>query len=161
MMARWIRAGQVGPIDFDEACGRLALAQPRDACPIVLWGEGEAQHPFALIAPSRLAPGNRLRWAAWGLAPAAAAYRQFGVPAYLNDNELWLHGQPIAQSLAEMIGGCVVVASSFLARFPRSCVSTPPGALEQAYRLRLEAQHGWQFEHSWPTRPEALRCAVA
>jgi hypothetical protein len=161
MMARWIRMGSIEPLDFDEACGRVALAQARDACPIVLWGEGEAQHPFALIAPARLAPGNRLRWASWGLSPAAAAYRQFGVPAYLNDNELWLQGRPIAESVVEMIGGCVVVASSFIAQFPRSLVRTPPGALEQAYRLRLEAQHGWQFDHSWPTRPEAVTYAVA
>ena len=27
--------------------------------------------------------------------------------------------------------------------------------LEQAFRLRLEAQHGWGFEFSWPSRPEA------
>ena len=37
----------------------------------------------------------------------------------------------------------------------------PSLELEQAFRLRLEAQHGWQFEHSWPTRPETVDCAVA
>jgi hypothetical protein len=114
-----------------------------------------------VIAPLRLAPGNRLRWPSWGLAPAVAAYRQFGVPAYLNDNELWLHGRRIAESVVERLGQCVVVASSFLAQFPAKCVPTPPAALEEAYRLRLEAQHGWQFEHSWPTRPETFDCAVA
>ena len=161
MMARWIRMGTIGPLDFDEACGRLALAQAHGASPIVLWGEGAGEYPFALIAPLRLAPGNRLRWASWGLAPAVAAYRQFDVPAYLNDNELWLHGRRIAQSVAETIGECLVVASSFLVQFPAKCVPTPSAALEQAYRLRLEAQHGWQFDHSWPTRPETLDCAVA
>lgn len=161
MMARWIRMGSVDALDFDEACGRVALAQSSVASPIVLWGEGEDSYPFALIAPLRLAPGNRLRWASWGLAPAVAAYRQFGLPAYLNDNELCLHGRRIADSVAEAIGGCLVVASSFLAQFPAKCVPTPTAALEQAYRLRLEAQHGWQFEHSWPTRPETLDCAVA
>lgn len=161
MMARWIRMGSVAPLDFDEACGRVASVQPRGASPIVLWGEGEAAYPFALIAPLRLAPGNRLRWASWGLSPAVAAYRQFGLPAYLEGNELCLHGRRIAESVAEAIGECLVVASSFLAQFPAKCVPTPSAALEQAYRLRLEAQHGWQFEHSWPTRPETLDCAVA
>jgi hypothetical protein len=161
MMARWIRLGSIEPLDFDEACARVAAAQWRGASPIVLWGEGEAAYPFALIAPLRLAPGNRLRWLSWGLAPAIAAYRQFGVPAYLNENELWLHGRRIADSIAEPIGQCVVVASSFLAQFPAKCVPTPGPALEQAYRLRLEAQHGWEFEHSWPTRPETLDYAVA
>ncbi len=153
--------GRVDPIDFDEVCGRVAFAQAPEASPIVLWGEDDAQYPFALIAPLRLAPGNPLRWRSWGLAPAVAAYRQFGVPAYLNDNELWLHGRPIAQSIGEAIGACLVVASSFLAQFPATCTATPSAALEQAYRLRLEAQHGWQFEHSWPTRPETLDYAVA
>jgi hypothetical protein len=161
MRARWIRLGSIDVLDFDEACERLSLAQSSTALPVVLWGEGERQHPFALIAPLRRAPGNRLGWPAWGLAPAVAAYRQFGVPAYLNDNEIWLHGRRIAESLVERVGQCVVVASSFLTQFPAKCVPTPPVALEQAYRLRLEAQHGWQFEHSWPTRPETLDCAVA
>jgi hypothetical protein len=25
----------------------------------------------------------------------------------------------------------------------------PSEALEVAFRLRLEAQHGWEFDHSW------------
>ena len=47
-------------------------------------------------------------------------------------------------------------ASSFLMRFPGSCVATPSFELEQAFRMRLEAQHGWQFDHSWPTQPECI-----
>lgn len=161
MMARWMRLGETGALDFDAACGRTALAQARGASPIVLWGESERAFPFALIVPLRLAPGRRLRWASWGLAPAVAAYRQFGVPAYLNDNELWLHGRRIAESVVEGIGECLVVASSFLAHFPATCVATPSAALEHAFRLRLEAQHGWQFEHAWPARPQALDYAHA
>jgi len=30
----------------------------------------------------------------------------------------------------------------------------PSRDLEDAFRVRLEAQHGWQFDHSWPTEPE-------
>jgi hypothetical protein len=161
MMARWIRLGRVEPLDFDEACARFAVAQPRLASPILAWGEGADEFPFALVVPLRLAPGTRLRWPSWGLAPAVAAYRQFGVPAYLEDGEMWLHGRRIAQSLVATLGECVVVASSFLMQFPATCVATPSAALEQAFRMRLEAQHGWQFEHSWPNRRELVDCAFA
>lgn len=161
MNARWIRLGSVDSLGFDEACARLAGVQHPGASPIVLWGEDEEQYPFAVIAPHCRAPGNRLRWRAWGLAPAVATYRQFGVPAYLNDNELWLHGRPVAATVVQTIGACVVVASSFLRQFPDKCVPTPSRELEHAFRLRLEAQHGWQFEHSWPTRPERLDYALA
>ena len=165
MMARWIRFSlsrdPAGSLDFESACAGLAAAQPRSAPPILLWGEAEARYPFALIAPLRLAPGKRWRWPAWGLAAAVAAYRQFGVPAYLNDDQLWLHGRRIAESLVETLGECVVIGSSFLARFPASCVPTPSRELEQAFRLRLEAQHGWQFEHSWPRGAELPALAAA
>jgi len=79
------------------------------------------------------------------------------VPAYL-DGELYLHGRDIAQSRVLAMGECAVIASSFLMRFPGSCVATPSFELEQAFRLRLEAQHGWQFDHSWPTE---LECTAA
>jgi hypothetical protein len=52
------------------------------------------------------------------------------------------------------IGECAVVASSFLLQFPAKCVAVPSRDLEDAFRIRLEAQHGWQFDHSWPTEPE-------
>jgi len=153
MKARWIRLGAIGQRDFDAAYAALAAAQPRAAAPALLWGEEAARYPFALIAPLKFAPGLRRRWLSWGLAAAVATYRQFGVPAYLND-ELFLHGCDIAQSRAAVIGECAVIASSFLMRFPGSCVATPSLELEHAFRLRLEAQHGWQFDHSWPTAPE-------
>jgi hypothetical protein len=165
MMARWIRfslsRGPGGALDFDSACGGLAAAQPKSASPILLWGEAESSYPFALIAPLRFAPGKRMRWLSWGLAPAVAAYRQFDVPAYLNDGDLWLHGRRISAGLVETVGECVVVASSFIKQFPAKCVATPSSMLEQAFRLRLEAQHGWQFEHSWPSPAEMPACAVA
>ena len=161
MLARWIRSAGLAPHEFEAAGRRLAVAQPRQAAPILLWGEGEASYPFALIAPLRLAPGKRWRWAAWGLAAAVAAYRQFGVRAYLQDDALWLHGRRVADSAVEVAGECVVIASAFLMSFPSSCVATPSTALEQAFRLRLEAQHGWQFEHSWPSGAELPALAAA
>jgi hypothetical protein len=169
MMARWIRlrtrpSGPLGcaeALEFEDACARLAVAQTRHASPILLWSEGDAEYPFALIASLKLAPGRPMRWRAWGLAAAVAAYRQFGVPAYLDDGEMWLHGRRIAESKVKTAGECVVVASSFLMQFPSKCVATPSPELEQAFRLRLEAQHGWQFEHSWPSESEMLHYAVA
>ena len=164
MMARWIRLGVPhGParaLDFDSACAGLAAAQTKSAPPILLWGEAESSYPFALIAPRRLAPGKPTRWPSWGLAPAVAAYRQFDVPAYLNEGDLWLHGRRISGGVVETIGECVVVGSSFLKQFPAKCVATPSSMLEQAFRLRLEAQHGWQFEHSWPSGAELPACVV-
>jgi hypothetical protein len=136
MLARWIRSGRVGPGEFDAASLRLAVAQPRQAAPILLWGEAEASYPFA-------------------------AYRQFGVRAYLQDDALWLHGQRVAETSVALAGECVVVASAFLMSFPSSCVATPSRELEQAFRLRLEAQHGWQFEHSWPSGAELPALAAA
>jgi len=161
MMARWMRVRSAVPLEFEAACKRLALAQPRRAAPILAWGETALCYPFALIAPRRLAPGKRWRWPAWGLAAAVAAYRQFGVPAYLQDDSLWLHGRRIGETAAGLAGECVVIASAFLMHFPSSCVATPSRELEQAFRLRLEAQHGWQFEHSWPSAAERPALAAA
>jgi len=158
MKARWIRLGAIGQAQFDAACASIAAAQPRAAAPVLLWAEEAARYPFALIAPRKYAPGRRERWRSWALAAAVATYRQFGVPAYLDDGELFLHGRDIAQSRALALGECALIASSFLMRFPGSCVATPSFELEHAFRLRLEAQHGWEFDHSWPTVPE---CVVA
>jgi hypothetical protein len=160
MKARWIRLGAIAQREFDAACASLAAAQPRTALPVLLWAEEAARYPFALIVPLKFAPGRVRRWRSWGLAAAVATYRQFGVPAYL-DHELLLHGRDIAQSRALALGECAVIASSFLMRFPGSCVATPSLELENAFRLRLEAQHGWQFDHSWPTAPESVKHALA
>ena len=161
MKARWIRIGAVAQREFDATYAAIAAVQGQRAAPVLVWGaqvtDDAARYPFALIAPLKFAPGRPQRWLSWGLAAAAATYRQFGVPAYL-DGELYLHGRDIARSQAVAMGACAVIASSFLMRFPGSCVATPSFELEQAFRLRLEAQHGWQFDHSWPTE---LECTAA
>ncbi|OGA40858.1 MAG: hypothetical protein A3G28_01760 [Betaproteobacteria bacterium RIFCSPLOWO2_12_FULL_68_19] len=161
MNARWIRLGRIEPAGFELACARLAAAQARSAAPILAWAQAEQQYLFTLIAPRKLAPGRSARWLSWALAPAVATYRQFDLPAYLDLDGIWLHGRKIAAAGAQPIGECVVAGSSFLRRFPGSCVATPSHELEQAFRLRLEAQHGWQFDHSWPSRPEAVSLARA
>lgn len=154
MLARWIRLGPLIQRKFDVAHARLAALQARGAAPILLWGEEAARYPFALVVPLKHAPGRRDRWLPWGLASAVATYRQFGVPAYL-DGELFLHGRDIAHTSVACVGECAVIASSFLMRFPGSCVATPSFELEQAFRMRLEAQHGWTFDSSWPSAREA------
>src|SRR3954466_1440977 len=161
MMARWIRLGSPGPAQFEAACARLARAQAERAAPIVAWAQGDARHLFALIAPFKYVPGRRERWFSWTAAPAAATYRQFGLPAYVEGGALWLHGRNIAEGAVGTAGVCAVIASSFLAQFPGQCVAAPVRELEQAFRLRLEAQHGWQFDTSWPTESETLHYALA
>lgn len=160
MKARWIRIGVLSQRQFDAACAAFALAQDNAAPPVLLWAEEAARYPFALVAPRKFAPGREKRWLSWGLASAVATYRQFGVPAYLDD-ELRLHGRDIAQTRVAACGECAVVASSFLMRFPGRCVATPSLELEEAFRLRLEAQHGWQFDHSWPAAHERAEHAIA
>ncbi|MBV8031001.1 MAG: hypothetical protein JO035_05785 [Betaproteobacteria bacterium] len=159
MMARWIRQCFPAALDFEEAALRLAVAQSREASPIVLWGESATEYRFALIAPTRLAPGRRSRWAHWGLAPAVAAYRRFGIPACLGESGIWLHGRRIAECLVEAVGECALVASPLPA--PLKCAAASPRDFEEAFRLRVEAQHGWTFDHSWPSQRELLHFAVA
>ena len=161
MMARWIRLGAIEPFDFRAAYSALAAAQSPLARPILLWGQADRQYLFALIAPRRIAPGRETRWVSWALASAIAAYRQFGLPAYLEGESICLHGQKIATATIASIGECVVVACGFLRRFPAKCTPTPSAEMEEAFRLRLEAQHGWQFDHSWPSEHETPKYAVA
>jgi hypothetical protein len=161
MSARWIRLGTMEPYDFQDAASRFAAAQRAQSRPALLWAQSETQYLFALVSPRRLAPGRTTRWLSWGLAAAIATYRQFDLGAYLDDDAIWLHGQKIAEGRVEEVGECVVIASSFLAQFPAKCVATPSRELEEAFRLRLEAQHGWQFDHSWPTETESAKYVVA
>ncbi|HZM35808.1 MAG TPA: hypothetical protein VFC18_15105 [Burkholderiales bacterium] len=158
MNARWIRLGTLGREEFDAACERLAQAQAPRARPIVAWAQAEDAYLFAIIAPRRVAPGRPTRWLSWGLAPAVATYRQFGVPATLDGDGdgIGLHGRRVAAATLREIGECVVIGASFLARFPDACLPTPSSELEQAFRLRLSAQHGWEFDHSWPSEPERV-----
>jgi hypothetical protein len=152
--ARWIRLGELSPEGFDAAVTRLAVAQRAQAAPILAWARAGERYLFALIAPRRLAPGRATRWLPWGVAPAIAAYRQFGLRAYLDGEGIWLHGEQIAVATVREIHECVVVDSDFLARLPSA-------EMEDIFRLRLEAQHGWQFDHSWPMAHERVDYALA
>src|SRR5437667_5920548 len=82
MMARWIRLGAIEAFDFRAAYSAFAAAQASRARPILLWGQGDGEDVFALIAPNRIAPGRETRWVSWAVAPASANFRQIGAPAY-------------------------------------------------------------------------------
>jgi hypothetical protein len=158
MNARWIR---LAAPEFQASCASLAAAQRRDSAPVLVWAQAETAYLFALMAPRLRFPGKEMRWIPWAIAPAVAVYRQFGYKAYLDRNEMCLYGRRIGEAVVRTIGECVMVSSSFLLRFPEACVATPSDELERAFRLRLEAQHGWQFDDSWPTAPEASTSASA
>jgi hypothetical protein len=160
MMARWIRLGALNAIEFETLTTRLAAAQASHSAPVLAWGEDDMQYCFALIVPRRIAPGKSTRWSAWGLAPPVAAYRQFDVPAYFEQEGIWLHGRCIGDARVQSVGDCVLVGSVLLAHFPGKCAVTPSVVIEDALRGRLEAQHGWQFDNSWPTAPEKVELAA-
>lgn len=121
----WARAK--GPLCLGQRQVRAA-PEPGGTGPVLrrpsggalLWVD-EDQYVFVLIAARRDAPGRASRWFSWALAPVVATYRQFGQPAYLNGNDIWLNGRKIAGAGAASIGACAVAASSFLLRFPPAC----------------------------------------
>lgn len=167
--ARWIRQGGIEPRILLATVAALAFRQAGRAAPILLWAraaspvEGDwlnaeqGQPVFALIVPARLAPGRESRRIPWALAPAIAAYRQLGVRAYANGNDIWLNGRRIARGAAASLGGSVMVSGSFLAGLPGAGFEEQ--VVEAVFRLRLEAQFGWQFDTSWAS--EAERAAIA
>ena len=202
--ARWIRLGCVDAQEFHAACAGLADSQSRAAAPIVLWGcaksaldrpapEEMREFLFAVLVPARLAPGCAARWVTWALSPAVAAYRDFGLRAYLDGADICLHGRNIGSGYAEIVGNCAVITSNLHASFEVGALPAIAGgasdfrvwlreglglamtqwgnegdapaerAFEAALRARIEAQHGWQFETSWPNaieRPAIVECAA-
>jgi hypothetical protein len=153
--ARWMRFGWIGAPGLLAASRGLAAVQSSRAAPIALWGRSAQHCEFALVAPRKFAPGRASRWRAWALAPAIGACRRLGVAAYLEGGEIWLHGRRIAQAEALALGECVVATSAIPAHI------APAAAVEEALRSCLEAQCGWQFDHSWPNREEAAAIACA
>jgi hypothetical protein len=140
--ARWIRIEAEDARDFRVACDGFGRTQSAQSAPAVLWARDVG---LAVVTPLKFAPGHRRRWSAWGLAPLLAAFRLSGLRAYLEEDGLWLSGRRIASSEAWTAGACVVVAAGF----------TPPGAqFLDTVRARIEAQHGWQFDHCWPSSAE-------
>jgi hypothetical protein len=153
--ARWIRLEQNCRTVLRAAFAGFARVQPARAVPAVFWARDEEDgFAYALVVPRRLAPGRPRRWRPWALAPSIATYRQFGERAYLDGDDVWLGGRRIAASEAAAVGDCAVVASSFLARLPRARADWSERNVVAAFRSRIEVQHGWQFDHSWPSLEE-------
>jgi lipoate---protein ligase len=78
----------------------------------------ESQYCFVLIAPRAAVPARPAQWPAWGLAPAIATFRRFGLRVTRRGDDLWLAGRKIAGSGTATLGASAVLASSFLMRFP-------------------------------------------
>ena len=140
--ARWIRVEAEDERDFRAACDGFARAQSARSAPAVLWARAVG---LAVVVPLKFAPGRSRRWRSWGLAPLIAAFRQGGLRAYLDEGSVWLSGRRIASSEAWAVGACVVIAASFAA---------PAGQFLEKVRERIESQHGWQFDHCWPSSAE-------
>jgi hypothetical protein len=146
--ARWMRLQFAHDGEWPSARARLAATQAA-AGPILVWLRQAGDCAFVLIAPMRFAPGRAWRWLAWGAMPAVATCRLYGLPAYLESGAIWLHGRRASAVSAERIGDCAVIEGAFPAPLARE-----PG-LEEAFRGRVEAQHGWSFDTAWPDRTEA------
>ena len=164
----WGRAGphiSIGP--SQDAAVEL---DPDIAVPVVrrplgggaVWID-EWQHCYVLVAPLARAPRRPAEWFEWGLRPAIATYRRFGLRVERVEQDLWLAGRKIAGSGAATLGACAVFASSFLIRFPvhrfAGCVRAP----SSAYRAWLAAglastMTDWE-SHQQPPGAPALGCA--
>ncbi|MBI1942426.1 MAG: hypothetical protein HYS35_02070 [Betaproteobacteria bacterium] len=153
--ARWIRLESDRAVTWRAACTGFARAQSARSAPAVLWARPAGEDlVIALIAPLKFAPGRARRWSSWALAPLIATYRQFGMRAYLDGDGVCLGGRSVARSEAGVIGACVIVVAM---------VALPQDAMLDALRCRIESQHAWQFDHSWPSAAErsAIEDALA
>jgi len=146
ILARWIHLEQNSRAALRAAFSGFARAQPARAAPTVLWARAEeGRVACALVAPLKFAPGRPRRWPAWALAPLIASYRLFGMRAYLEADAIRLSGGSIATCECMTVGECAVAVSCFL---------PADGNFMEAFRYRIEAQQGWQFDNSWPTNEE-------
>jgi hypothetical protein len=118
--ARWMRIGEADAPALRAAAAGIAAAQRRDSAPIVLWSgvrplvadapqADEPRFALASILPLHLAPGRRTRWPAWALSPAIAAYRDYGVRAYLDGDGIRVRNCRIAGCDTQTAGGCAVL----------------------------------------------------
>jgi hypothetical protein len=155
LAARWIRLERNCRAGLRATITGFALAQSARAAPAVFWARDEDDDfSYALAVPLSLAPGRAKRWCPWALAPSIATYRQFGERAYLDGDSICLAGRKISAAEAAAVGGWAVMACRFLARPPSVTAFWTEANVEEAFRGRIEAQHGWQFDHSWPSTAE-------
>jgi hypothetical protein len=145
---------------------------------------GEPRYAFAVMAPAQCVPGRATRWTSWALTPAVAALRDLGLRAYLDGSTICIRGRRLATGQAERVADSVVITTGLELEGQGGILSaTPPGvpefrawlreglglaatqwdpatdipterAFETELRVRIEAQHGWQFENAWPDARE-------
>jgi lipoate-protein ligase A len=152
-----------------QSQGRCELAEELDV-PVVrrplgggaVWVD-EDQLSYAVVAPLGLAPRRHEDWYAWALAPAIATFRGFGLPVERRAEDLWLAGRKIAGSGAATIGGCAVVASSFMLRFPADRFAASIAAPNRAFRAALRGALGTAMtdwaRHAIPPGDTAIAAA--
>lgn len=99
------------------------------------WAGSCSARSIARIAPLKFAPPRPAEWFEWGLAPAIATYRAFGLEIARCKEDLWLDERKIAGSSAATIEKCAVLASSFLLRFPvehfARCIASPSSGFRE------------------------------
>lgn len=184
--ARWIRLDPDSVSGVVAVCRGFARSPGGSGDPVCLWGRASApvrlddglwadpgEFVFALLVPTRLAPGRRDRWLAWGLSPVVAALRRLGAHAYLDGEAICMHGRRIGGGSAREIEGSTVIFGAFPGEPPRSADEADRGKLLEfdpwlsalnregqarrmlaAFRTALEAQHGWQFDTAWLSEAE-------
>lgn len=157
--ARWIRLDAEDAAALRAAGAGFALAQALRAAPAMLWSRTrDRSFAFALVVPRMHAPGRARRWNAWALAPLVATFRQFGLRAYDDGGSLCMSGSVVAESEAAEVGCCAVVGTGIPLDLPGLPAERQ---FVDAFRARIEAQHGWQFDHAWPAEAERISIAGA
>lgn len=189
--ARWIRLDPNAMDGVAAVCRGLARTRGERGAPVCLWGRASTalrvdgglwadpgEFVFALLVSRSHAP-RPSRWLAWGLSPVVSALRSFGEHAYLDGENIFLHGSRVAGGSAREVEGCVAIFGTF----PPDPPMEPPQSGERgrllefdpwlsalnregrarqmlaAFRSAVEMQHGWQFDTDWPTEAEAQAIA--
>jgi len=121
----------------------------------------ESQYCVVLIAPCAWAPRQPAQWFAWALNPVIATYRSFGLEVTLREQDLWIAGRKIAGSGAATLGGCAVIATSFMLHFPAArfarCIASPSLGFHRALVAALATSITDWESHAAPPRAAVLQ----
>lgn len=113
------------------------------------------QFCFALVVPQARLARRPAAWFPWALAPMVDTFTRFGIPVRRVGRDLWAGDKKIAGSGAATIGGCAVIASSFLLSFPAqrfaSCIACPSAGFRDWLAEGLEhCMTDWEREGERP-----------